>query len=142
MAVNIRSATPADEEHITNLWKECDLVVSYNNPSHDFKFALGRPSSDVFVAVNGAGKIVGTIMVGHDGHRGWFYYLAVAPANRMQGVGRTLVRAGEDWLAQRGVRKVHLMIRETNGGVVRFYEQIGYNPMPRINMQKWLSDPN
>jgi ribosomal protein S18 acetylase RimI-like enzyme len=80
-------------------------------------------------------------MVGHDGHRGWMYYVAVDPGMRRQGVGRALVQAGEEWLRERGVPKVHLMVRETNNAVVEFYARIGYDPMPRYNMQKWLKQP-
>lgn len=77
-------------------------------------------------------------MVGHDGHRGWLYYLAVDPARQRRGVGRALVAAAEDWLATRGVPKVHLMVRESNAAVAAFYRRLGYDPMPRLNMQKWL----
>ena len=77
-------------------------------------------------------------MVGHDGHRGWLWYVAVAPAYRNKGIGHSLVQASEQWLMQRDVPKVHLMVRETNAQAAKFYERLGYGPMPRINMQKWL----
>ena len=50
-------------------------------------------------------------MVGHDGHRGMFYYLAVDPARQRRGLGRAAVRAAEAWLAARGVWKVNLLVR-------------------------------
>ena len=59
-------------------------------------------------------------------------------ARRRQGLGRTLIAAAETWLKERGVPKVHLMVRETNQAVAAFYRGIGYDPMPRINLQKWL----
>jgi ribosomal protein S18 acetylase RimI-like enzyme len=136
----IRGAADADEDAVVALWNTCKLIVSYNDPSADFRFARGKPASDILVAVAGA-EVVGSIMVGHDGHRGWLYYVAVAPALRHQGIGSSLVRAGEDWLRHRGVPKVHLMVRKTNTEVVEFYARIGYDPMPRVNMQKWLKQP-
>ena len=132
--MKIRSATLADEAAITALWKECGLTVPYNDPATDFRFALGKSNSDILMTDDGCG----TVMVGHDGHRGWLYYLAVAPARQRQGMGRMLVSAAEQWLATRGVPKVQLMVRETNEGVAAFYRRIGFEPMPRINMQKWL----
>jgi len=78
------------------------------------------------------------VLVGHVGHRGWLYYACVAPSHRKRGVGRALVKAAEDWLAVRGVPKAQLMMRENNSEVAAFYERLGYEPMPRINMQKWL----
>ena len=132
--MKIRSATLGDEAAVTALWKECGLTVPYNDPAADFRFALGKPNSDILVTED----LCGAVMVGHDGHRGWLYYLAVAPARQRQGVGRMLVTAAEQWLAARGVPKVQLMVRETNAAVIAFYRRIGFEPMPRINLQKWL----
>jgi ribosomal protein S18 acetylase RimI-like enzyme len=135
--VAVRSAAETDEEAVIALWRACNLTVSYNDPIADFRFACGKPASDVLVAVD-AEAVIGSVMVGHDGHRGWLWYVAVDPARRKQGIGRTLVEAAEDWLRQRGAPKVHLMVRETNTEVIEFYARMGYDPMPRVNMQKWL----
>ncbi len=132
--MKIRSATLQDEAAIVTLWHACGLTVPYNDPATDFRFALGGPNSDVLVLDD----LSGSVMVGHDGHRGWLYYVAVAPEQRGKGLGRALVVAAEAWLKQRGVPKVHLMVRETNQAVAAFYQRLGYDPMPRINMQKWL----
>jgi ribosomal protein S18 acetylase RimI-like enzyme len=134
--MNIRSAFPEDESPVIALWKACGLTAPYNDPVADFRFALNKPASDVLVADDHG--VCGTIMVGHDGHRGWLYYVAVDPVRQKRGIGRALVSGAEQWLKQRGVPKVHLMVRETNAAVTAFYQHIGYDPMPRINMQKWL----
>ncbi len=65
-------------------------------------------------------------MVGHDGHRGWIYYLAVAPSARRGGLGRSLVEASEHWLAERGVPKLNVMVRGDNADAQGFYDAIGY----------------
>jgi len=119
---------------VVALWQACGLTVPYNDPVADFRFARGKPNSDILVLDD----VSGSVMVGHDGHRGWLYYVAVAPDRRRQGLGRVLVAAAEAWLKERGVPKVHLMMRETNQAVADFYKRLGYDPMPRINMQKWL----
>jgi ribosomal protein S18 acetylase RimI-like enzyme len=134
----IRAATVDDEMPVTALWRACGLVVPYNDPVADFRFARGRPNSDVLVAADAA-RIAGSVMVGHDGHRGWLYYVAVDPEYRRRGIGRLLVRAGEEWLARLGVAKVQLMVRESNAQIARFYERIGYVLAPRIILQKWLN---
>jgi ribosomal protein S18 acetylase RimI-like enzyme len=72
------------------------------------------------------GGLLGTVMVGHDGHRGWLYYLAVRADARRQGYGRALVRAAEDWVAARGIPKVQLMVRTGNTAAAGFYERLGY----------------
>jgi hypothetical protein len=65
-------------------------------------------------------------MVGHDGHRGWVYYLAVRPGRRGRGHGRAMMRACETWLSARDVPKVNLMVRTGNDAVLAFYDAIGY----------------
>lgn len=132
--MRIRSATQDDEAAVVALWRDCGLTVPYNDPAADFRFALGKPNSDVLVLDD----LSGSVMVGHDGHRGWLYYVAVAPRRRRKGLGRALVNAAEEWLKQRGVPKAQLMVRESNEAVAAFYQRLGYDPMPRINMQKWL----
>ena len=135
--LSIRAAGPDDREAVTALWRECGLVVPHNDPAHDFDFALGKSGSDILLAVDGD-RLTGSVMVGHDGHRGWLYYVSVASASRRRGIGRALVAAAEAWLAERGVPKAHLMVRESNEAVAAFYQRLGYETMPRINFQKWL----
>jgi ribosomal protein S18 acetylase RimI-like enzyme len=135
--MTIRPARPDEEASVTALWRICDLTVPYNDPVNDFRLASGKENSDVLV-VEKDEHIVGSVMVGHDGHRGWLYYLAVLPQMRRKGTGRALVRAAEAWLRERGIPKVQLMVRETNDEVAAFYRRLGYEPMPRINFQKWL----
>ena len=118
MELTVKSAVAGDEQVVVALWRACDLVASYNDPVADFSFAKAGPCSDVLVAVDDAGEVVGSVMVGHDGHRGWLYYVAAHPASRSEGVGRRMVQAAEDWLRERKVVKVQLLVRETNTKVV------------------------
>lgn len=138
MHLTIRNAGLKDEANVIELWRSCDLVASYNDPSADFRFAKEGACSEVLIAEDDAGRIIGSIMVGHDGHRGWLYYLASAERLRRCGVGRAMVEAAEEWLRQRGVLKGQLLVRETNTGVVSFYERLGYEVAPRVLMSKWL----
>jgi GNAT superfamily N-acetyltransferase len=80
-------------------------VTSYNDPTHDFRFAHGKVNSDVLVGIATNGSLIGSVMVGHDGHRGWVYYLAADPNYRKQGIGRCMIEAAEQWLKERGVVK-------------------------------------
>ena len=138
--IAIRSAAAQDEAAVVALWRACGLVVSWNDPAEDFRFARGQDNSDILVGIADGDRIVGSVMVGHDGHRGWLYYLATDPGWRRRGVGRHMVRAAEDWLRERCVPKVQLMVRETNTAVVAFYERLGFETMPRVLMQRWLRD--
>jgi ribosomal protein S18 acetylase RimI-like enzyme len=139
MPLTIRRALPDDEASVVALWHACGLVASYNDPAADFRFARAGACSDVLVGADGAGFINGSVMVGHDGHRGWLYYVASAPSARGRGIGREMVRAAEDWLRQRGVRKVQLLVRDTNTAVVPFYQRLGFEAAPLTVMNRWLS---
>ena len=141
MRLTIRSAVPEDEPGVVALWRACDLVASYNDPAADFRFARAGACSDVLVGEDEAGRIGGSVMVGHDGHRGWLYYVASDPQSRGSGIGRQMVQAAEAWLRQRGVIKAQLLVRETNTKVVSFYEHLGYEVAPRVVMAKWLDRP-
>lgn len=136
--LSIRAFAEADRGPVKALWVGCGLVVPYNDPDADIDLAAGRENSDVLVGCAVDGSLVATAMVGHDGHRGWLYYVAVDPAHRDAGFGRIMVRAGEDWLRTRGIRKAQLLVRETNTAVRAFYERIGWAESPRTVMERWL----
>ena len=140
MPLTIRPAGPDDETSVVALWRACDLVASYNDPSKDFHFARAKEGSDILVGLDAEQSIVGSVMVGHDGHRGWIYYVAADPNRRSQGIGRSMVDAAEQWLKHKGVVKVMLLVRETNTQVVDFYNGLGFETVPRVIMQKWLED--
>lgn len=125
------------EDEAVALWEECGLTRPWNDPHADLKRALGGPSSTVLAVVED-GVLAGTAMVGHDGHRGWVYYLAVRPDRRGGGLGRELMRASERWLMQRGVPKAQLMVRTTNAAVVSFYESLGYEDGEVVVLGKFL----
>lgn len=107
------------------LWRGCGLVRPWNDPDADLARALGGPSSTVLGAVADE-QLLGAVMVGHDGHRGWVYYLAVRPEHRRHGVGRALMEAAESWLQGQGIPKLQLMVRADNTAVTEFYQRLGY----------------
>ena len=78
------------------------------------------------VAVNG-GELVGSVMAGYDGHRGWVNYLAVLPRMRLGGVGRALMAAVEVHLREAGCPKINLQVRATNQEAIGFYQALGYS---------------
>jgi len=107
------------------LWEEAGLTRPWNPPAADLQRALETETSTVLAAM-AQGRLVGTVMVGHDGHRGWVYYLAVAGSERGTGLGRLLMQAAEAWLVDHRAVKVQLMVRQTNTAVTGFYDRLGY----------------
>ncbi len=122
---------------VAALWSLCGLTRPWNDPAADIALARGRDASDIFVhRVEDAP--VASIMVGHDGHRAWVYYLATHPDHRRKGLARAAMRLAEDWAVERGVPKMHLMVRPENAAVIAFYEAIGYEDGVITVLQKWL----
>lgn len=85
-------------------------------------------------------KVIGTVMAGYDGHRGWIYSVAVLPDHRRKGVASQLIRHAERALKNKGCMKVNLQIMEGNESVVAFYETLGFVVEKRISMGKPLNE--
>lgn len=139
----IRPCADDDLAAVIALWRASGLLVPWNDPAADIAFCRGSPESELFVGLAAevaARPLVATVMTGHDGHRGWLYYLAVHPDRRRRGLGRRMVARAEAWLAELGVGKVQLMIRSDNAAARGFYERIGYAQEDRIIMSRRLAD--
>ncbi len=133
----IAPITDDDIQAVIALWQRCDLTRPWNDPAGDIAFAQRGDNATVLVGRDG-GTIVASVMVGHDGHRGWVYYVAVDPEHRGKEYGRTIMAAAEDWLRQRGVVKLMLLVRSDNTKVQAFYETLDYAEQDRIIYAKWL----
>ena len=128
----------ADEEDaVIALWQACGLTRPWNLPKADIALARDGTASDILVHRED-GVPMASVMIGHDGHRAWVYYLAVHPDHRGRGLARAAMKAAEDWAVVRNVPKMHLMVRPDNDGVVAFYERLGYEDGHILVMQKWL----
>lgn len=137
MGLEIASASPADKAAVVGLWHEAGLTRPWNDPDKDFDSAHAGPVSDILLAREG-GDLVGSVMVGFDGHRGWVYYLAVAPARQGKGIGRALMQAAEQWLTARDCPKIQLMVRDDNAGARGFYAAIGYQDQAVVTIGRRL----
>nr|WP_218624211.1 MULTISPECIES: GNAT family acetyltransferase [unclassified Nesterenkonia] len=120
------------------LWRQTGLTRPWNDPHQDCLRALTGEESTVLIARDAAGELVGTVMVGQDGHRGWIYYLAVDERLQGQGLGKQLLAGAEDWLRRRGVPKLMLMVRQENAAVQDFYRGLGYTDQDTVVLGRWL----
>jgi ribosomal protein S18 acetylase RimI-like enzyme len=113
--------------------------MPHNAPkfSIDKKLAFG---DRLFFVAEVGGKVVGSVMAGYDGHRGWIYSLAVLPEYRKRGLGSRLMRHAEEHLTVLGCPKINLQIMQGNEGVEAFYRKLGYQTEPRISMGKKIPE--
>jgi ribosomal protein S18 acetylase RimI-like enzyme len=133
----IRTFSESDRRAVIALWGECDLIRSVNDPDLDVDRKVSNDPGH-FIVAELDGAIVGSLMFGYDGHRGWLNYLAVNPAHRRAGVGRALVRYAERELGALGCAKVNLQVRSTNASAVDFYRRLGYLDDDVVSMGKRL----
>lgn len=133
--MKIRVYQHADESAVIDLWHRCALVRPPNDPKKDIqRKQLVQP--EMFLVATDGDKIIGTVMAGYEGHRGWINYLATHPDHRRRGIGRALVYEAERLLIAIGCPKINLQVRTTNSAVVEFYRAIGFSVDDVVSMGK------
>ena len=137
MTLEIRDIADQDVPDVIALWNAAGVARPWNDPARDIAFARRDTHSTVLVGLD-SGQIVASAMVGEDGHRGWVYYVAISPERQRSGLGRVMMQAAEDWLKQRGVWKVQLLVRADNAQAAKFYDQLGYRDTRSVCLQKIL----
>ncbi|HEY1607875.1 MAG TPA: GNAT family acetyltransferase [Paraburkholderia sp.] len=142
LPVSIRAFTEADTDAVLALW--LNAFPEYRQPDkphRDPRLSIVNKLAtqpELFFVATCSDAIVGTILAGYDGHRGWLYSLAVDPVVRRQGIGTRLVAHAENALAERGCPKVNLQVLPGKHEVLGFYEALGYNADPVLSLGKRL----
>ena len=136
--MHIRQYEETDEQAVIALWnKVLPDSAPHNDPATSIRKKLAL-QPDLFFVATIDGAVVGTVMGGYDGHRGWIYSVAVLPRHQRQGIGTALIRHLESALTALGCLKVNLQVRSTNAAVIAFYERLGYAIEERVSMGKRL----
>ncbi|MGE1153415.1 GNAT family acetyltransferase [Pseudomonas kitaguniensis] len=132
-----------DRQHraqVVALWEEAfGYDTAHNLPSLAIDKKLAVNDGLFFVATDKK-AVIGTVLAGYDGHRGWLYSVAVHADYRRHGLGASLVRHAEQALTALGCMKINLQITGGNDAVVGFYEALGYAVEPRISLGKKIAE--
>ncbi|PBQ21985.1 GNAT family acetyltransferase [Pseudomonas congelans] len=121
---------------VIQLWKTVfNDDMPHNRPDLSIDKKLAVDDHLFFVALTDD-EVVGTLLAGYDGHRGWLYSVAVDPQQRGKGLGTRLVRHAEKALGDLGCVKINLQIHTFNESVQAFYQTLGYTPELIISMGK------
>jgi ribosomal protein S18 acetylase RimI-like enzyme len=126
-----------DVPALAALWEACGLTRPWNDPTSDARLAIEGATSAI-LGLRDGDALIASVMVGFDGHRGWVYYLAVAPDRRREGLGRQLMDAAEAWLRARGAPKLQLMVRSNNADALGFYEALGLERQEVVTLGRFL----
>ncbi len=126
MSLNIRAFLPADHEQAMGLWNRCKGIgLSAADSSCAIRQFLERNPQTCFVAEED-GQVIGTVLGGSDGRRGYLYHLAVDPQQRQRGIGKQLVDACMDAMKEIGIQKCHLMVIDSNLSGQAFWKHNGW----------------
>jgi len=138
-AVQIRVFEGADEPQVIALWREVFRDdPPWNEPSEMIRRKL-TVQPELFLVAVVEERVIGTVLAGFDGVRGWIHHLCVSRENRRAGVGRALMRRAEIGLAAMDCPKINLQVRATNAAVVAFYEALGYSVEARASLGKRIA---
>ncbi|HTO08715.1 MAG TPA: GNAT family acetyltransferase [Myxococcota bacterium] len=135
--MRIRAFADSDEERVVALWLHCGLVRPWNDPRKDIA-RKKRVQRELFLVAEEGGEIVGSVMAGYDGHRGWVNYLAVHESLRRGGLGRALMAEVETRLRASGCPKLNLQVRNDNAAALGFYERLGFQRDEAVSLGKRL----
>jgi ribosomal protein S18 acetylase RimI-like enzyme len=133
--MNIRPYAQSDEPGVLEVWRECGLIVSQNDPVADIRRKL-RVNPEWFLVGEIDGEIVATCMAGYEGHRGWINYLGVLPRLQRSGLAASIMAEAEKRLREAGCPKINLQVRSTNSAVIEFYQRLGYSIDPVTSLGK------
>lgn len=136
---DIRPFASLDHAQVVSLWKAVfPDDPSWNEPSAMIRRKL-TVQPELFLVARVDDRVIGTVIAGFDGVRGWVHHLAVHSDFRRKGVATLLMRSAEQGLEALGCPKVNLQVRATNAAVISFYRQLGYDVEERASLGKRLS---
>ena len=131
--VLVRVFKETDEARVIELWTFGGLVKAWNDPKKDIARKL-KVQRELFLVAELEGVVVGVVMAGYEGHRGWVNYLAVDIGQRRRGIGTALMRDAERRLRLVGCPKINLQVRRENTDVQAFYAALGFTEDAAVSL--------
>ena len=135
--MEIRAYRDGDGDRLRTFWLACGIAIRLGDDDRSLA-AFAARNADLFLLAEENGHLVGSILAGYDGRRGWLYHVATHPDERRRGVARTLVARVEEALRALGCPKVNLIVFEDNAHGMRFWESIGYRRERTVELGKEL----
>ena len=135
----LRTFMMDDYEQVIELWLRAGIKVGPSDSRAGISQRLQRDEDLFLVALDECGSVIGAVLGGFDGRRGWVNHLAVEPVHQRRGVGKALVALIEERLRSRGCLKVNLLVAGDNRRVLGFYDKLGFQSGDVVFMEKWLA---
>jgi putative acetyltransferase len=132
--IEIHPFTMDAYDRVFALWQQCEGVgLSEADSPASIQAYLDRNPGMSFIATAG-GTVVGAVLCGHDGRRGYIHHLAVHPQSRRRSVGRRLVDQCLSALRRTGVQKCHIFVFNQNQDGIAFWKSVGWTPRGDISL--------
>ena len=134
ISIEISSMKAEDYNQVIKLWQRSEGIgLSDSDSEESIKQFLHRnPGLSRVAALNG--KLVGAIMCGHDGRRGYIHHLAVSSQHKRQGLGRALVESCLNELKAVGIQKCHLFVFVENEDARAFWRHVDWTERDELVM--------
>ena len=141
MTARIESFEITLYDKVLALWRQCEGVgLSDADSKQHITSYLARNPGMSFVAL-ADGAVIGVVLAGHDGRRGYLHHLAIHPDWRRQGIGRRLVERGLAALSSAGIRKCHVFVFNTNASGAAFWTSLGWTRRSDIGVISRVMEP-
>lgn len=139
MSIKFRGMTQGDFPQVIELWQACEGIgLSADDTQEGIGSYLAHNPGLSFVAEDD-NRVVGAVLVGQDGRRGYLNHLAVKPSHRNTDIGSELVKASLDALRAMGIRKCHIFVFTENLGALTFWKKVGWEERSDLKiLSRWI----
>jgi len=135
MAGEVRAMRESDYTEVLALWQRCEGIGLSDSDSREAIAAfLARNPDMSAVARSADGRLVGAVLCGDDGRRGYLHHLAVSPDARRAGIAATLLRHCFERLAVRGISKCNIFLFGDNAAGREFWRRGGWAARPDLEI--------
>ena len=131
--VRITEFAIEDYDSVVMLWNEAGLIIRPGDDLNGIRLKLQR-DPDLFLLAREDHELIGSVLGGWDGRRGWIYHLAVKNSHRREGVAKALVRELESRLSRKGAKRINAQIYRSNVVSLRFFQALGYEERSELVM--------
>lgn len=137
--MKIENFSPQFYEDVVDIWKKTGISVTSSDTKDELKLMLNR-NPDLCLIAKIDEKVIGVIMGGFDGRRGYVHHLAIDPEYQKEGYGRLLMDELIERFKKKRVHKIHLFIEKHNEDVIAFYSKLGWEIRKDLVMMSFIPD--
>lgn len=139
-SLGIYDAQIKDISAMLEFWRSTDGIgVGVGDDDASLQLFLKRNPTTCLV-MKDSGRLIGTVLGGFDGRRGFIYHLAIQPDYRRQGLGKKLLDQALNELAKAGAQRTHLFVWKENQAAIDFYRSLGWLDRNDIEVFTWVDE--